>query len=1652
MIQRFFNSPVIGARTMAILGLFALLFTGCVESPKGSRKKKKSTEATQSNGGTPDVPSFNNSLNFLQSGNTQTTGAFNLAIDSQDSFYLRGQEVDTFVKNGNTSTPHCLVAEFASSIDNQILVTAGMPGFFFNFTTNTQEYYFQFFPANESQNRNFCQTAGLTAALNAAFPGRTIAYSLPTLCPSCTSSLLTSTPIQIRSFAGFSISSVNTGALTIRLSNNATSGIPVGLQCTSSSECNSKGFDCCSIGQCVNDKQVKSGVDTSGNDFLQAQQDILVNPSNIVNYPNFFHICGVEVVPDPTPTPLPDPNDELQARLVELTELFNCTNTQEGEMALCTITHENATTTSTLVTGPDDLNFNFIYTGTTGLPTHSIDRVIYASEVLFSAGTFAKPGIFFGPGNDNFSDTNSVQFNNYQVPLSASTSTMKIRYKVDGTCEKVSTNVARCEKFYVQGQNLGRVDDHFPASNNFILPFYTDTNKTIKVEVDGNPKLIGTNWQLVIATPSTIQFVGTNLQVFDTQNIKITYFVDTSAFDVLGQKQISLERIQDICECQEPNCSLEEVKDTKGVVVDYKCIYPPPVIPTPPLQQTVFLSSKTVPHRYYDSGGVYHAEVKFDTPVQEGTEFKYENNNLLKPNNVSQFIGFNEIYGSINQLGGSPKPAKEVNVVKGKSYDIFVDTGSFATCFFCGTDYYSNLSKIFPQNFLFKGGGYQPDVSATDKVSTPVFRGDDLLFGRACWVPATMIPWTHDTNSDRQLQRLKRLKSQHFLFANGYQRDWYGFDYGSVIGSFDGVKWFSVGNQRRIKAETSKLFIAINGYFGDLTSESSYTVVVSDASTAPSSGSSVSNDFNSDGAECQKFHTCSVDADCVTRLGWDYVCESITSAKTIWPSFDANGLEVPEVQTLEPLNSLFNATVGGSKRCIYRGRGAPCKQNYEIQDIASSYNNTDKLAFHWCAPNNYCQKFVDGAPVGKFNTKIARFGKSVVVQNASPDVVEDELDTFGLGSRILGRPFSYIGTEKIDAEVQSALSNNNVSSICLPGRNPSNATVRDQHGNNPGIADQGDQVGGIGITPSGQVDNTYYSSCGVFDSLGNYFKLNPLNLNIPLDNQTLRQLAGAQALSTNSLNIFESITGKTLNQDYEINQITSPILQENRCLRTPGSVCFSDQECAPSSMITDLLGGVDPENTSLWSILNKYELYFWKENLVCGQAEPKDSPDFDLTLNRCCRPQGKDVRIGTLVDQSGLAPDPAIPVFDNINVPGLDNTAIAGFGSSALNSPSRNTRMSTIHDLMLSASSTFPALQSAPSDACLTPGCMNTTKLVNQWRNLSTTLERTCCSGHWIRNFDKDDNGGGHRWEAGREQSIPKESFRCVNWLQCTAGANCGSAPGFNCDHTEEPDDPGCLARSIPSNEASRIFDWLNTTELAGIPQVAVKSAEFTELLCQTDPGFQNLPPGGDIIPNIVSATTNPVNTEYLDDATGNRMYSADDMSNFAPGLKKIFSPDQYTCCQPAGTVMPADADAVECCTGFINGNNNKCALKDFSNVSVFFNRLVSSHAKNLALGLIDTQTGFIKSQSVVEQLACTLDVCASGVIARGVSLSNLKVPAHEGSDKNTRRFIDGNNQATNGNGLADLYDAGLRWNDDVYCVPSSIAQDSDELTVIQCN
>ncbi len=1634
----------------SLLGLLVVgLLIGCVANESGTGRSSR----TSISGGatddttTPEAPDFSDSTNYLQLGtNTFTTtmpiSATNTS-SGEASFFLRGEGVDAYIRNANQNNVQCLVVPFSTSAVVKALVIAAYPRSVFNFSTNSQEFYYYMEPQATNNNTAFCQQPGVINQVSVLY-GMSSVYDLASLCPSCSLSTLTSNSISTLTQSGALISDFSTRNLKIAIATNSTGSGSSGSSCSSSGECISKGFDCCSNGQCVNDREVKSSVDQTSTAFLQALLDIQNNPSAIYTYSEFFHLCGSNVGITPTPTPTIDPEEEAARRFQRLNRLYACTTPIEGEMAVCSQTYEDVQNTITsqgnnqFSTGADDRNFNTNYTGLSPLPTHSIFEVTYAGETLFENGTIIK-GMTIGPsgngsGNDNLDDIQIINLS-ATPDASASDDTLNIKYKIDGSCERVSTFLATCYKEYVQGQNESKVTDHFPASNEFLLPYYADTNKTISVTVDDAQRLRFTDWDLVQTTPARIQFSGADLAVFDTQVVRITYFVNLQSYpNVLLKKEEALDEIKTICDCGTTDCFLKEVFDGNDNVIDYSCYYPPTNDTPVPLQQTVLLSSRSTPHRFFDKDGVYHATINEADKEQEGQKFTYTNNDYLRPNNVDTYIGFNEIYGSYSNDSVTALPALEVKITSGKTYDIYTDSGSFSSCLLCGTDYYTSLVKLFPASFLSNGGGYTPDFSTTDPLSSETYRKDDLLFGRACHVPATMIPWSHVATGTREQQRRRRLAAQHFLFANGYQRDWYGFDYGSVIGSFDGVLWFSIGNQRRIQARSNKLFLAVNGYFADLTQDTTFRVTVQDSSTVSGLGSLVTSDLNSDGAECQQAHICETDLDCAGQLGWEYKCESITNMTSPWPRFDVNGLETPGVSDTLNLRNLFGQTTGPTKRCVYRGRGAACFPDYATADSSQTFSGTTQPGLHTCSANSYCQPFVEGVAVSLFNDKISRYGKSVKSQNASDFVDEDDLDVIGLGARTIGRPYAWRGTDTIPNDAQTNLSQNNVTSMCIPGRDNNDDSFLSNHATEPSSEALGDQINAMGVTPT-LLDGIstrpdYLSRCSITDPNGNYYHAQTgsnIQNRLLSDSEVVVQ-AGRQALSTNLLSIFEgnSMTANELIKDFETEFVDEFFYQENRCLRAPGSTCFSNLDCSANPWIASQVSSLNIDDTSVTSVINRYEIKFWQEDLVCSQELAPTDEDYSAANNRCCRETGKEVTIGTsVVDGDGTSNR----TLDFNTLPGI---------STSINSQTRNSRLSTIWDLLEQPGNNYPDLKTVRNDSCLL-GCGDSSMLNKQFNTFSEMAGRTCCSRNWVRLFDADENGGGHTWGPDKMQNIPKDTYRCYNYSQCTNNDTnpsldqCGDDAGdtifgFSCNHTDEPDFPNCLARQITESQATDIFGWLERFELTGINQVPIADIDELDIRCNVNPEDQRFL-GTSAPPGLI----NPLSEEEYTNGLNER-YSAGDMTNFnGDNIKKVFSSDEVVCCIPTGQELPQDTQPAACCTGYI-GANNTCQLPGYTDVSLYLNRYVSSEAQDEVLGSFNEETGYLTNPLEVVRIACRKKICESNSLVEGVALNNFRTRGHENNTKQIQRFLDGDDEANSLNGINELYDRGLKFNTHYYC------------------
>ncbi|MCK6595716.1 MAG: hypothetical protein L6Q33_10985, partial [Bacteriovoracaceae bacterium] len=120
--------------------------------------------------------------------------------------------------------------------------------------------------------------------------------------------------------------------------------------------------------------------------------------------------------------------------------------------------------------------------------------------------------------------------------------------------------------------------------------------------------------------------------------------------------------------------------------------------------------------------------------------------------------------------------------------------------------------------------------------------------------------------------------------------------------------------------------------------------------------------------------------------------------------------------------------------------------------------------------------------------------------------------------------------------------------------------------------------------------------------------------------------------------------------------------------------------------------------------------------------------------------------------------------------------------------------------------------------------------------------------------------------------------------------------------------------------------------------------------------------------------------------------------------------------------------------------------------VSVYTNRYVSSEASKLNANQFDSSTGYVKNLSSVSELACLKSMCASGVMAQGVLVSLLKVPGQEDEESAKFRFLQNTTSSDNLNGILDLYNLGLKWNNHLYCIPRTLAQQQSEyLAIYDC-
>jgi hypothetical protein len=1619
--------------------LMMLLLASCM--PETTTSSKLASSNSTSGGGTTTTstyqePTFSMTGTFVQEGANQTKTNLSLPLNFTDSFLIRGLDLSKYLRTLPNTTKFCMVAKynFGASTDRYLLLSAKAKSYT-DLVNKTTEFYLLVEPANDQSNKNDCLSYNLTNTLSTYSPSSTMNYSFQEICSNC-SAAVQSSAMKLYFVNGQEVPGISLGSTTLTITGGTSS--TVGAGCSESSSCKARGFDCCLNSQCVNDGSVRpsAGTDLA---FSAAEADVLSNPSRFILYPQYYFVC--ESRPDGSTGTTGsgntvDPIYAASVRLMELKHLYECLNKVDGEFSYCTMKFTNASSVSSqkFTVANDDINFSGSNSNLNTAPyLNTIVKVYYGGSTLYDLKqpTLTGATVEAASANDVLNKAQSVTITS-GVPTSSVDDNLYVTYKVDGTCEKTGTSLAKCTKTFIQGAPADQryTSTYHDSSKVFKLPDYANLGLAVIVRIGG---IIvpddSANWVRDVSS-KTITF--TSYPLYQNQNVEFTYYVDSNVSTLMSSKISAQAAVSSMCSCGSGTCNLKPVIDpnTSGIV-NYECSFGTATTEVP-VNQTVFVSNKNVPHRYYDSNGANFDETITNT--QELLPFSYASENPLKPNNTAGYVGFNEVYGSfVNGSASGARPAKLVRVKKDVSYDVFVNSGSFASCANCGSDYYNALQKIFPQNFGGKGGGYSPDkYESRREASSSLYRSDDLLYGRACFLPVTMIPWTHIVGSSATEQRRSRLTAQHFLFANGYNRDWMGFDYGSLLGSYDGVTWFSIGNQRRIKASGSKLFLAVNAYFGDQSVDTNFSVNITETSSL-AVNDLPDHDTESDGAECQKSHYCANDNDCFTQLGYEYSCQTVSGLTTPWPQFDANGTETVG-STTKTLASIIGGTNGQNKRCVYRGRGAPCTPNLSSLGFGT-FNGSTLTGTLSCSSNAVCAT----TNTSSFNDRITRFAASPSAQNALP--VTPPTDLVGLGARILGRPFQYYGTQSTPGLAVSVFNTNKVGGVCIPGKDiNASATTFELNYRTPSTKiDSADKIFGIGSTLNSVSSLKLLNACPVTNTSGQIMQ--QTNLNLTTDG-TLIQQAITQNLSSNlldlaplkELGIYSSTNGST---------IASVGYQRNTCLRAPGASCFSDLDCGPSNFIAARAKSAD-----LSGLLNSAEEQFWEEELTCGNPDFKYiapgslNPNYDLRKNVCCREVGKTL---TTFTQSNIVYNEATNTIGSTSFKWCvsKQPVVAGVNAN-INSPNRYSRVHTGYDAMTCDPAVVTAGKTFALSIDATTPAERLAQILRQYTTLDTVNQRTCCTKNWVRSFATS-NGGGHVFAKSKAQTIDKTLFKHLSWFPQTTNIFVENQ-NFVCDINNYANS-SCEIRSFTAADEEKYLTWAGSLELIGIPQVAVATNDQIYKLVDDNQGA--IAAGAPLDSSIKDV--NVVGADMSDGT--NKYYSAASYQKFNMGsLKKVFSESEFNCCLPTNQEVPSTTTPGQCCTGNLANVNGplRCCLPDFTDVTVYLNRYVSSEGRGLTDSAYDPKTGYIKDPGQVKLMVTQKNLCCSGTAMTGVAISKLSIPMSNGgylpADQLTtsRRFNYLNSSVDNNaetGSIGSIFDAGLRWNNHVYCVPTGFGQ-----------
>lgn len=839
-----------------------------------------------------------------------------------------------------------------------------------------------------------------------------------------------------------------------------------------------------------------------------------------------------------------------------------------------------------------------------------------------------------------------------------------------------------------------------------------------------------------------------------------------------------------------PDFGLEAIRDVSNNITQVICFTPPPVVdPTPFQNLNLNLSVRSAPHRFFRSNGTAVDDVdtvKNEVPTvePEGEEFSYLDE-IGKTDPINGTFNMNSVLGQFKVDLSRAHPATTVNVELDQTYVIAAVSGFATPCPQCADDAWFNNFSSHPQTTAGNGLPWIGYSTSRNTYQNNLTNGnyEDTIFGRACWLPPTMIPFSHQRNQNAQTQRMNRLATQAAYFVNGYQRDWFGFNKGALIGSFDGVRWFAIGNGRRVTSTTTKLFLAINAPFADLAEPTNILVnIITDF------GNNTAADFDFDpniapndplqnqAATCQYHHQCNVDSDCVSKLGWEYTCADISRYKTRWPKFNSEADETADEEFTDAnFNTILqgNLPPGEARRCVYRGAGAPCKQDY------TSNLNTDDRELFTCAPNFYCSSLT----ASDFNREVVR----------TPNLVESIL--YGQEADYLGRPLSYLkGSASLTTEIRNNMEHNASIftsqvgdwGICRPGKRIHPDPV-EQHQNNDS-QNRTDYISQISSCNSSTTGSGRVESCPVFETeedtgtdVGNYLRDTLFATTTKQSEQNMCGAESQRTQGTTNISTFEQIEAETLTS---INNILNPTLVADACFRRAGSICHTDLDCSPNNLHEEQASffGLDYFGNT------EAEKKFWLESLVCGQAEEEPFPteddyfDYDMTKNRCCRAVGNDFTMYTSGDTT-VIPDLG---GDNTNLitsllPQNGPTADGRYSRYAVATP-----QVTGNGVL-----TTPVAEAPRIIAGQTPKAF-------QWKTINDTGKKNCCGGGWVRKFAD----GTTDWANVSRLQMDITNFSCLNYKndlpfeqpEEVADTNYNQDLNYIC---RSPADGGCIQNPI---------------------------------------------------------------------------------------------------------------------------------------------------------------------------------------------------------------------------------------------------------------